>query len=260
MDAELQTVDIGGAAIAVRHRPAGSDVIAPGFLWLGGFRSDMDGSKAVELDRWCATRGHACTRLDYSGHGLSGGAFRDGTISRWAGEARSVLERFCGPRTILVGSSMGAWIALLLAKALNKGAPADPVAAMLLLAPAPDFTSELMEPDLTEAQRHDLAAKGYIEEETPYGPDPNIFTRALFEDGLANRVMTGPIDTFCPVHIIQGQADPDVPWQHAQKLFSLLPADDATIAYVRDGDHRLSRPEDIAMMLRAAATLHRIVS
>lgn len=253
---ELQQVEIGGAAIAVRHRPGGQ----PGLLWLGGYRSDMDGTKAVELDRWCAGRGLACTRFDYSGHGLSGGRFRDGTISRWTGEARAVLERFCGPRTILVGSSMGAWVALLLVRALNRGQADDPVAGLLLLAPAPDFTSELMEPQLTEAQRNALAAKGYIEEETPYGPDPNIFTSALFEDGLANRVMTGPLDTHCPVHIIQGQADPDVPWTHAQKLFSLLPADEATIAYVRDGDHRLSRPEDIAMILRAAATLQRLAS
>lgn len=240
-----------GAAIAVRH----SEGAAPGFVWLGGYRSDMAGTKAVELDRWCGERGLACTRLDYSGHGESGGDFKAGTISRWLNEATTVAETFAAKPMVLVGSSMGAWIALRMAQELNKGGEQDPIAGLLLLAPAPDFTSELHEPHLTEAQRRDLDQKGYFEEPTPYGPDPNVFTKALFEDGQKNRVMTGPIDTFCPVHIIQGQADPDVPWQHAQRLFELLSKDDAVISYVKDGDHRLSRPQDIALMLKAAKAL-----
>ena len=245
------TLTVDGAPIAIEARKGS----APGFVWLGGYRSDMDGTKAVELDRWCGERGLACTRFDYSGHGRSGGAFRDGTISRWLGEAKAVIDAHATGKQILVGSSMGAWVALRLVQMLNNGALDDPVAGLLLLAPAPDFTSALMEPELTEAQKSALERHGYFEEPTPYGPDPNIFTKALFDDGRANAVMTGPIDTFCPVHIIQGRADPDVPWQHAQRLFELLSKDDATIAYIADGDHRLSRPQDIEAILAAAGRL-----
>lgn len=246
---------VDGAPIAVRHTPGG----APGFVWLGGYRSDMEGTKAIELDRWCGERGLGCTRFDYSGHGMSGGVFMDGTISRWLGEARAVVKAYANAPLVLVGSSMGAWIALRMAQQMNRGGSNDPIAALLLLAPAPDFTTELMEPELTQAQKRDLDDKGYFEEPTPYGPDPNVFTKALFDDGRQNRVMTGPIDTFCPVHIIQGQADPDVPWQHAQRLFELLSKDDASIDYIKDGDHRLSRPQDIAAILSAADRLAKSV-
>jgi pimeloyl-ACP methyl ester carboxylesterase len=249
MDEQSLTVD--GAEIAVCHRTGG----APNFVWLGGYRSDLDGTKAVELDRWCGEHAMACTRFDYSGHGRSGGDFRAGTISRWLGEALAVTENVCAPPLVLVGSSMGAWIALRMVAELNRGGVGDPIAGLLLLAPAPDFTSELHEPKLTGAQKRDLQEQGYFAEPTPYGPEPNIFMRDLFEDGRNNRVMTGPIDTHCPVRIIQGQADPDVPWQHAQRLFELLSKDDAVISYVKDGDHRLSRPQDIAMMLDAAGAL-----
>ena len=150
---------------------------------------------------------------------------------------------------------MGAWIALRMVQEMNKGADTDPIAGLLLLAPAPDFTVELMEPELTDAQKADLDRNGYFEEPTPYGPDPNVFTKALFDDGRDNRVMKGPIDTFCPVHIIQGQADPDVPWQHAQRLFELLSKDDASVGYIKGGDHRLSRPQDIEAILAAADRL-----
>lgn len=249
MAAEALMVD--GAPIAIEARKGA----APGFVWLGGYRSDMDGTKAIELDRWCGDQGLACIRFDYSGHGRSGGEFRAGTISRWLGEARAVIEADAKGPQILVGSSMGAWIGLRLAQTLNTGSADDPIAGLLLLAPAPDFTSELMEPELTAAQKEALVSQGYFEEPTPYGPDPNVFTKALFDDGRTNAVMTGPIDTFCPVHIIQGKADPDVPWQHAERLFELLSKDDATIAYIADGDHRLSRPLDIEAILAAAGRL-----
>lgn len=247
---------INGVTIVADH-VAGA---APGFMWLGGYRSDMAGTKAVALDRWCAGQGLACTRFDYSGHGVSGGEFGDGTISRWLGEALAVFDRFGNGPHILVGSSMGAWIALRMVQELNAGAPDDPIAGLLLLAPAPDFTVALMEPELTDAQRRDLETQGRFAEPTPYGPEPNIFTKALFDDGRRNRVMTGPLDTHCPVHIIQGQDDPDVPWRHAQALYELLSKDDAAITYVKDGDHRLSRPRDIDLMLSAANGLRRRVS
>lgn len=247
----LSFLAIDGLPIA-HHHHAGT---APGLVWLGGYRSDMEGTKALELEKTALAAGIQSTRFDYSGHGQSGGAFLDGSISTWANQARSVLEHITQGPQILVGSSMGAWIALRLVQMLNIGRKSDPIAGLLLLAPAPDFTVELMEPELTDAQRADMQDKGFFEEPTPYGPIPNRFTKKLFDDGRKNRVMTGPIDTFCPVHIIQGQADPDVPWHHAQRLFELLSKDDATLAYVKDGDHRLSRPDDIAMITRAALNL-----
>jgi len=227
----------------------------PGLFWLGGYRSDMDGTKALAMEDFARKYGLASTRFDYSGHGASGGDFLDGTISRWTVEARAIFEHYTNGPQILVGSSMGAWIALLLTKALNKGQSDDRIAGLLLLAPAPDFTAALMEPNLTNAQRQALEKQGYFEEPTPYGPEPNRFTRALFEDGRAARVMTGPIDTHCPVHILQGQADPDVPWQHAEKLYDLLSKDDATITYIKDGDHRLSRPQDLELLERTLTSL-----
>jgi pimeloyl-ACP methyl ester carboxylesterase len=246
------TLDVGNAAIAVRHR-AGR---APGVVWLGGFRSDMIGAKAETLDRWAAASCHEYTRHDYSGHGISGGAFRDGTISRWLGESLAVFRHFTHGRQVLVGSSMGAWIALRMVAELGKAGEGRRIGGLVLLAPAPDFTHELMEPQLTDEHRRALAEKGYFEEHSEYAPDdPNIYTSALFEDGAANRVMTGPIDTHCPVHIVQGLADPDVPHTHALKLVSLLPADDVTLSLVPGGDHRLSRPQDLDLLVRAVEAM-----
>ncbi|WP_419907192.1 alpha/beta hydrolase [Hoeflea sp.] len=240
-------------SITVRHRSGPPD--RPGLVWLGGYRSDMAGTKAVELDRWAGENGYACTRFDYSGHGESGGDFKLGTISRWLEESLAVFERFTGGPQLLVGSSMGGWIALRMLRELRASGNQERILGLLLLAPAPDFTSDLHEPLLTEAQKKDLEDKGYYEEETPYGPDPNVFTRALFEDGRKNRVMTGMIETGCPVHILQGMEDPDVPYSHALRLVEHLPADDVVLTLVRDGDHRLSRPQDISLLLNAAAQM-----
>ncbi len=240
-------IEVGGAQIAVRIRPGR----APGVAWLGGYRSDMAGTKAETLDAWAARTGHAFCRHDYSGHGVSGGRFADGTISRWLAESLAVMERFTQGPQILVGSSMGAWIALRMAQELAAAGRPDRLAGLLLLAPAPDFTMELMEPLLTDAQRRDLADRGFMEEPSDYSPEPNVYTRALFEDGRRNRVLAGTIDTRCPVHIIQGMADPDVPHAHALKLVEHLPADDVTLSLVRDGDHRLSRPQDLEMIVAA---------
>lgn len=238
---------VDGDRIAVRHR----DGRSPGVVWLGGYRSDMLGTKAQALDAWAAGRGHAFTRHDYSGHGESGGDFADGTISRWLAQSLAVLRASTSGPQILVGSSMGAWIALRMVQELHKAGEGNRLAGLLLLAPAPDFTTELMEPQLTDRQRAELEEKGRLEEHSDYSPEPNIYTRALFEDGRANRVMTGLIDTHCPVHILQGMEDPDVPYAHAMKLVEHLPADDVTLSLIRDGDHRLSRPQDIAMILSA---------
>lgn len=238
--------------IAVRHRSGRS----PGLVWLGGYRSDMMGTKAEALDFWASDRGHACCRHDYSGHGESGGDFMDGTISRWLEESLAVFDAFCSEGShVLVGSSMGGWVALRMVEELAKRGESNRLKALLLLAPAPDFTHELMKPELTDEQKDQLTTKGYMEEPSEYSPEPNVFTRALFEDGDANRVLKGSIETGCPVHIIQGMQDPDVPHTHAMKLVNFLPDEDVSMTLVKDGDHRLSRDQDIELLIRTVETL-----
>ncbi|MFC6490783.1 alpha/beta hydrolase [Nitratireductor sp. GCM10026969] len=243
--------DVDGTKIAVRRRQGRT----PGVMWLGGYLSDMRGTKAEALDAWGRDNGIAVTRHDYSGHGESGGAFKDGTISRWLAESLAVFRRFTEGKQVLVGSSMGAWIALRMIQELQKAGEGARVGGLLLLAPAPDFTTDLVEPGLSAEQRKVLQSQGYIEEPSEYSPEPTVYTRALLEDGRENRVLEGIIDTHCPVHILQGMADPDVPYSHAMRLVEHLPADDVTLSLIRDGDHRLSRPQDIGLMLRVAATL-----
>lgn len=253
MEGQAEFLTVGGTAIAVRRR-AGS---APGLMWLGGYRSDMRGTKAAAFDEWAANNGHAMLRHDYSGHGESEGAFADGTISLWTRQSLAVLRQFGAERQILIGSSMGAWVALRMSQLLRDAGEHGRIAGILLLAPAPDFTTELIEPRLSADQRRDLDRQGYFTEPSEYSPEPNVYTRALIEDGRINRVMTGPIDTHCPVQIIQGMKDPDVPHTLALKLVSCLPADNVTLSLVPDGDHRLSRPQDIQLMLRAVEELVR---
>jgi len=259
---QFLTVGEGEAAreIAMLVRRARAGNSAPALVWLSGYRSDMSGTKAVELDGLAAELGLACIRLDYSGHGLSGGSFSDGTISRWLEEALAVIRHVTPERVILVGSSMGGWIALRLAQELaRQGGPkfegpkleGPKLEGMVLIAPAPDFTSELIEPNLKAKERKSLAERGYFEERSQYSPEPNIYTRALIEDGRQNRVLDGIIETGCPVHILQGMKDADVPHAHAMKLVEHLPADDVVLTFIRDGDHRLSRPSDIALLLSA---------
>ncbi|GMB80817.1 alpha/beta hydrolase [Shinella zoogloeoides] len=260
--ADFITVGKGGEArrIAVAlEAPAAGNALAH-FVWLGGYRSDMSGTKAVELAALATRLGTGCVRFDYSGHGASGGAFVDGTISRWLEEALAVIghaaETLGSRRLVLVGSSMGGWIALRAVAALAARRDIE-VAGLVLIAPAPDFTSELIEPNLTEAERTALAERGQFEEPTPYGPEPNIYTLKLIEDGRRNRVLDGVIETGCPVHILQGMADPDVPYAHAVRLMEHLSGDDVVLTMIRDGDHRLSRPQDIAKILDAAEVLAR---
>lgn len=255
--ARAETVTVGAGndarpiALLLRDADPARGPDRPTLVWLGGYRSDMTGTKAVEMDALAAEKGLCAIRFDYSGHGASGGAFREGTISRWLEEALAVLDHV-GPRNVvLVGSSMGGWIALRLAQEIARRASGPKVSGMVLIAPAPDFTAELIEPNLSDAERRSLDERGYFEEPSEYSAEPNIFTRTLIEDGRQNRVLTGIIETGCPVHILQGMADPDVPYAHALKLVEFLPADDVVLTLVRDGDHRLSRPEDIARMKAA---------
>jgi pimeloyl-ACP methyl ester carboxylesterase len=241
-------------SIAVAVLAASGSADAPVLVWLGGYRSDMSGAKAIALEGFARGKGLGCVRFDYSGHGQSGGSFGDGTISRWLEEAMAVVSRFGAQRMILVGSSMGGWISLRLIEELRKTA-SHSVCGLVLIAPAPDFTCDLIEPHLSLQQKQDLAEKGFFAEHSDYSLEPNIFTRALLEDGRANRVLTGIIDTGCPVHILQGMQDPDVPFQHALKLVEHLPSDDVCLTLIRDGDHRLSRPQDLDRMLCAIGAM-----
>jgi pimeloyl-ACP methyl ester carboxylesterase len=220
----------------------------PAIIWCGGFRSDMAGEKASALHAWAVSEGRAFLRFDYSGHGESGGAFTDGTISRWFGDALAIIDE-AGGDVVLVGSSMGGWISLLAARC-------RPVKALLLLAPAPDFTEKLMLPNFSPEARETLMKEGRIAIPSAYAPDdPTIITRALIEDGRTHVLLDGPIAFAGPVRIIHGQADPDVPWRQSLVLAEKLQSADVLIHFRKDGDHRLSRPHDIAFMMRTLAEL-----
>ena len=238
--------------IAVRPR-AGS---APGLFWLGGFNSDMKGTKALALDAWAAEHGRACVRFDYSGHGESGGRFADGTIGRWLEESLAVFERFCAGPQVVVGSSMGGWIALLLAREVAKCARSASLAGLVLIAPAPDFTEELMWKGLSPDIRREIETKGVWLRPSQYGDGtPYPITRDLIQEGRNHLLLGGSIEVGCPVRILQGAKDPDVPWQHAFALVHRLPADDVVLTMIQDGDHRLSRPQDIARIIAAVAEI-----
>ena len=246
---------VGGHDIAYRHRP-GAAADAPGIVWLGGWRSDMMGGKAEAMDALCAARGWSFLRHDYSGHGESSGSIEDGTISQWVEQSLAVLDaRAGGGRHLLCGSSMGAWIALRLVQELAARGETDRLLGLLLVAPAPDFTTRLMEPRMGEDARRALAETGRWEEPSHYSDEPNVWTRAFMEDGARNQVLTQSLVLGVPVHIVQGTDDADVPLEHAELLLSHLPADEATMTVVRGGDHRLSRDEDLALLTRLAADM-----
>lgn len=237
----------GSAAreIALLRRSGGH----PGLFWLGGFRSEMTGAKASCLDQLGEEKGLAVTRFDYSGHGASGGEFTDGTITRWLEEAEAVFALTEGPQ-VVVGSSMGGWIALLLARALQQRG-AGRLAGLVLIAPAVDMTHELMLPGFTPAQHEDLHNLGYVDRPSAYGDEPYRITRTLLEDGERHRLLGAVIEPGCPVVILQGGQDPDVPAAHAVRLTTHLLHDPVTLTMIPDGDHRLSRPEDLDRLRRA---------
>jgi pimeloyl-ACP methyl ester carboxylesterase len=241
---------IAARRIAVRSRPGA----APGLFWLGGFKSDMRGTKAEALDQWARDHGRAMTRFDYSGHGESGGSFTDGTIGRWLEEGLAVFEACCRGPQIVIGSSMGGWLALLLVRELARRAQHEPgVASLVLVAPAVDFTEELMWKRFPPEVKREIEDTGVWARPSEYSDEPYPITRGLIEEGRRHLLLDGMIQTGCPVRILQGVQDPDVPWQHAVELTSRIARDDVVLTLVKDGDHRLSRPEDIERLIAAVA-------
>jgi pimeloyl-ACP methyl ester carboxylesterase len=227
---------------------------SPTVVWLGGFRSDMRATKAEALDRWAEKAGHAFLRFDYSGHGESDGQFEDGTISDWLSDAVEIILAKAGPAPVLVGSSMGGWISLLAAQVLAE-TPSAP-SALVLIAPAVDFTDKLMWASMNAENHREITENGKLMVPSAYG-EPYAITRALIEDGTRHNLFGAPITPGCPVHILQGMQDPDVPWQHAMELVEHLPGDATTVTLIKDGDHRLSRPQDIDLLI---ATVERAVA
>jgi pimeloyl-ACP methyl ester carboxylesterase len=257
---ELQFLAVTGARgprrIAYRNRPAASTG-APAVVWFGGFRSDMESTKARRIDAWCADNGHCMVRMDYAGHGASDGRFRDFVFSDWIEDAEAVLDAVIGGPAIVVGSSMGGWIATLIAKRRmerpESAAGGGSIAGLVLIAPACDFTQELMWPQFPEHVRTTILENGYFDLPSAYSSDPTPVTRELIEDGARNHVFGATFRVGCPVHILQGMRDPDVPWSHALRLVEHLPLDTVTVTLINDGDHRLSREEDIARLIGAVA-------
>jgi alpha-beta hydrolase superfamily lysophospholipase len=216
----------------------------PALIWLCGFRSDMGGTKAEHLHAWAWERGQAFIRFDYRGHGSSSGDFELLGIGDWLADTLAILDRAApdGP-VVLVGSSMGGWLALLAALARP-----ERVKGLVLIAPAVDFTQRLLEPGLPDAARRDLAASGRWERPSAYGDGPYVITQHLIDSGRAHRILTQPIPIAAPVRILHGQQDPDVPWPLSQELAEALQSPDVRVTFVKAGDHRLSTPADLALL------------
>ncbi len=225
------------------------DGAAPTIVFLPGFRSDMTGEKATALAAFCASRGQAMLRFDYSGHGASGGRFEDGTIGIWAQDALTAVDMLTEGRVILVGSSMGGWLALL--TALRRPERID---AIVGIAAAPDFTERLMWDSMTFEERARIMREGMLRVPSQYG-EPTPVTRALIEDGRTHLLLHNPILLDCKVRLLHGQADPDVPWELAVRTAERLASRDVEIILIKDGDHRLSRPRDLAVLRRMLAAL-----
>jgi pimeloyl-ACP methyl ester carboxylesterase len=248
---EFLDVGTGGAArrIAVQVR----DGSGPPVVWLGGFRSDMTATKATALDDWAAATGRKLVRFDYAAHGASGGIFTDCTISTWLEDAEAVLGAHVDEAPILVGSSMGGWIACLAARA--RAARGGKTAGLVLIAPALDFTEDLIWNRLSDAARAMMLRDGVLKKPSAYAPEPDPITLALIEDGRRNRMLDGMLELGGPVHVLQGMRDSDVPHTHALKILGHLPAEGTVLTLIADGDHRLSRPQDIARLVAAVAEI-----
>lgn len=229
--------------LAYRYLPGSG----PTIIFLPGYMSDMQGGKAQALEAWARTKGRAMLRLDYSGCGESGGDFAQSSFTQWRDDVLTVMDavRLQGP-VLLVGSSMGGWLMLLVALALGRR-----VSGMVGIAAAPDFTAWGFSAD----QKAAILADGVIYEDNPYGPEPTPTHRRLYEDGQAQLMLTGPIAIDCPVRLLHGQKDADVPWEISLNLVAALRSSDVQVHLIKDGDHRLSRDSDIALLIECIARL-----
>ncbi len=226
-----------------------SNAKTPRVLWLGGYKSDMNSAKALAIGGWAQTNNFSFSSFDYSGHGIScfdtpGERFLDGTISRWLADAVAIANVDSDP-IVVVGSSMGGWLALLLERWLRK---TGRVKALILIAPAADFTEKLLWARLSEDIKREIQTNGVWFRENNNG-EPHAFTKNLIEDGRQNQIMDCPIEPNCPVHVLQGRLDPDVPLAHVLQLVQTMPLE-TVLTIIRDGDHRLSRDQDIAVLIK----------
>ncbi len=235
-----------GVRIAFHYRKGTGGKNQPTYIFLPGYMSDMQGSKAAALDDWAARNGKAMLRLDYSGCGQSGGAFSDGDFDVWRGDVLAVIGLLVRGPVVLIGSSMGGWLMLLVALALG-----DQVHSMIGIAAAPDFTRW----GFTDAEKGQIIKYGKIERASDYGDEPMPTYRGLYESGMRNLVLDKPIAITCPVRLLHGQCDDDVPWDISMQLAAKLRSSDVQITLVKDGDHRLSRPADIALLIDCIARL-----
>ncbi len=248
-------LDRDGIAIAYHHSPArGAGARLPGVVFLGGFMSDMEGGKALHLEATCRERGQQYTRLDYHGHGQSGGVFAEAGISNWAGDAAAVIDAVTSGPQVLVGSSMGGWIMLLAANRLGAR-----VQGLIGIAPAPDFVLR-MEAELSSTQKAELDSQGFTTRPTPYSDDPYIISKRLIEDGKRSLVLTDGHPFAGPVRILHGMEDDAVPWRESLTLMDKLASDDVRVTYVKGGDHRLSEPGQLAMLDAAVCEISALVA
>lgn len=243
----------GDAKLAYLEDGASGDLGQCGFFWLGGFRSDMEGSKAETIAGLAAETRRPSLRFDYSGHGKSGGLFVDGTISAWLAQSVHMFSAHTKQKRIVIGSSMGGWLALLLVKALPPKA-AERIAGLVLIAPAADMTTNLMWNEFTPEARRAVRDQGVWLRPSAYG-EPYPITQGLIEDGLNHLVLPGGIDLDCPVRILQGDDDRDVPAAHALKLYGAIRAADVSLTLIKGGDHRLSSPANLSIIRETALRL-----
>lgn len=224
--------------------PSGAGKDLPALVFLGGFKSDMEGTKAIFLEDFCKQQGQEFLRFDYRGHGQSDGKFEEGTIGLWAQDAKEIIENVIAPerQIILAGSSMGGWISMILLRDIPQR-----LAGFIGIAAAPDFTRKFYEAEFTAEQKAKLAEDGQVELPNDYSDEPYIITKALVDDGNDNCVMDGHYDLSVPVRLVQGMQDADVPWQTAEAIRSIM-SGDVKVVLVEDGDHRLSRDQDLELI------------
>lgn len=223
---------------------------APTVVFLGGFRSDMTGTKAIALGAWAQRTGRAYLRFDYLGHGQSSGRFEDGTIGRWLDDSLAVLDQLTTGRLVLVGSSMGGWLSLLAARARP-----ERLAGLVLIAAAPDFTERMLFKGLSPDERARLQREGRLERPSQYSPEPSVFTWKLIEEGRNHLLLDKKLSLPCPVRLLHGQSDPDVPWEYSLQIANHLEAPQVITTLIKGGDHRLSTQADIARLIATVEEL-----